>query len=114
MVDAVRGSEHYRVPVRWQLELGGEVVAQIDATEFDFPFTYGRLMDSPGFDRFRPYFADDTDWPDDDPEFEALCGEVQNRGGFVLRELPAGAVYRSVCLNHDGKYGVWFRHGDPA
>ena len=43
----------FRPVVRWQLELGNEVVARIDADEYDFPFTYGLLVDSPtlsGFD----------------------------------------------------------------
>jgi hypothetical protein len=100
--------------VRWQLELGGEVVARVDADEYDFPFTYGRLVESPAFERFRRYFTDPNDWPDDDPGLEALCGEVRARGGFVLRELAAGMAYRGVCLSHDGGEVVWFRHGDPA
>ncbi len=114
MADAVRWSEQYREPVRWQLELGGAVVARIDAEEYDFPWTHGRLVDSPAFDRFRPYFSNSDNWPDDDPEFEALCGEVDAAGGFVLRELPGGTVYGGVCLNHDGGQVVWFRHGDPV
>jgi hypothetical protein len=100
--------------VRWQLELDREVVARIDADDYSFPFTYGRLVESPAFERFRRYFTDDNDWPDDDPELEALCGEVQARGRFVLREMPSGVAYRGVCLNHDGGEVVWFRHGDPA
>ena len=100
--------------VRWQLELGDEVVARIDADEFDFPFTYGRLVDSPTFERFRRYFTDANDWPEDDVQLEALCGEVQESGGFLLREMPTGVAYCNVCLNHDGEQVVWFRHGDPV
>lgn len=100
--------------IRWQPELGGEVVARIDADDYSFPFTYGRLVGSPGFERFRRYFTDDNDWPEDDAELEAVCGEVMDRGRFVLRDVPAGVVYGGVCLNHDGGDGVWFRHGDPA
>ncbi len=99
--------------VRYHLELGGEVVARIDADEYDFPWTYGRLVDSPAFERFRRYFTDDNDWPDDDPELEALCGEVQDKGRFVLRNVASGDAYQGVCLNHDGGGVVWFRHGDP-
>jgi hypothetical protein len=100
--------------VRWQLELGDKVIARIDADEYDFPFTYGRLVDSPAFERFRRYFTDDNDWPDDDPQLEALCGEVHDQGCFILREMPTGVAYRGVCLNHDGEQVVWFRHGDPV
>jgi hypothetical protein len=112
MVEAVRWGECHREPVRWQLELAGEVVACINADEYEFPWTYGRLVDSPGFERFRRYFTDPEDWPDDDPELEALCREVQDGGGFVLRDLSTGMTYRGVCLNHDGGQVVWFRHGD--
>jgi hypothetical protein len=71
-------------------------------------------VDSPGFERFRRYFTDPEGWPEDDPELETLCGEVQSRGRFVLRKLPDGVTYQGVCLNHDGGQVVWFRHGDPA
>jgi hypothetical protein len=103
-----------REVVRWHLELGGQLVARIDADEYDFPWTYGLLVDSPEFERFRRYFTDDTGWPDDDPELDALLGEVRDRGGFVFREVPTGVVYRNVMLNHDGGSVVWFRRGGPA
>jgi hypothetical protein len=96
----------------WHLELASEVIARIEVDEHDFPFFYGRLVDSPEFERFRRYFTDPEDWPDDDTELEALSGEVQSRGQFVLREMASGIAYRGVCLNHDGAQAVWFRHGD--
>jgi hypothetical protein len=98
-------------PIRWHLELGGEVIARIaDADDYDFPWTYGRLVDSPGFERFRLFFSDTDDWPEDDAELEAICGEVQNRGGFVLRDLKTGEVHENLSFNHKGEY-VWFRIG---
>jgi hypothetical protein len=100
--------------VRWQLELGNEVIAQIDADEYVFPFTYGTLVESPEFERFRRFFTDCNDWPDDDEELEALCGEVGARGNFVVRDMCSGVAYAGVCLNHSGGQVVWFRHGDPA
>ena len=105
----------WRLPiVCYHLGLGGEVAARVDVEGYEYPFAYGRLVDSPAFERFRRYFTDDDDWAEDDPEIEALCGEVQGRGGFMLREMSSGTLYRGVCLNHDGREGVWFRHGDPA
>jgi hypothetical protein len=98
---------------RWHLELSDEVIAKIDANEFAFPFTYCWLIDSPALERFRKYFTDDTQWADDDQELEELCGEVQDKGGFSLREMPSCVAYQGVCLNHDGSRVVWFRHGDP-
>ena len=100
--------------VRYHLELGGEVVALIEADMYEFPWTYGRLVNSPAFERFRRYFTDDNDWPEDDPELDALCGEVHDRGWFVLRDVSSGVVYPGVLLHHDGRDVVWFRHGDPA
>jgi hypothetical protein len=93
------------------LELGGEVVAGIvDTGEYDFPWTYGTLVESPEFERFRLYFSDPEDWPDDDPTIEALCGEVQSRGGFVLRDSLTGRSHQGVTLNLRGEL-VWFRIG---
>lgn len=114
MNDFVRWQGPPESEVQWQLELGDEVVARINAHEYDFPFTYGRLIDSPVFERFRPYFTDDNDWPENDTQLQALCGEVRERGGFLLREIPTGIAYGGVCLNHDGGQVVWFRHGDPV
>jgi hypothetical protein len=97
--------------VRWHLELGDEVIAQIaDADDYDFPWTYGVLVNSPAFERFRPYFTDSEDWPDDDPAIEALCGEVQDRGGFVLRDHQTGESHPGIGLNQRGD-SVWFRIG---
>lgn len=97
--------------IRWHLELGGEVVARIaDANEYEFPWTYGVLVDSPEFERSRPYFTDPDDWPEDDPAIEALCGEVDARGDFTLRDLQTGQIYPRMWLNQRGEY-VWFRIG---
>lgn len=100
--------------VQYQLELGDEVVAAIVAIGYEFPWTYGRLINSPEFERFRTYFTDDNDWPEDDVDLEAVCGEVHTRGDFVIRDLSSGVVYQGVRLNHDGEDGVWFRYGDPV
>lgn len=98
---------------QWQLELGGEVIARIDTDSYEFPWTYGNLVNSPQFERFRLYFTDPDDWADDDEALETLCGDVEARGGFVIRELATNTVYRSVTLNQDRDV-VWFRFGDPA
>lgn len=97
--------------IRWHLELGGEVVARIaDANTYEYPWTYGTLVDSPEFERFRPYFTDPEGWADDDPAMEALCGEVQHRGWFVLRDLKTGELHRGFLFNQDEEL-VWFRIG---
>jgi hypothetical protein len=84
--------------VRWHLELGSEVVAQIaDAKNYDFLWTYGVLVESLKFECLRSYFIEE-DRPDDDPAIEALCNEVQSRGGFTAARLPdrAGAFQLSA------------------
>ena len=81
-----------------------------------FPWLYGTLVDSPAFERFRPYFTDDTTWAEDDPAIEALCGEIQDRGLFALRDLRTGQLRLGVPLYQDGDT-VWFRislrHANP-
>jgi hypothetical protein len=96
--------------IRWHLELGGELIARIsDLHSYEFPWTYGELVDSPKFERFRVYFNDPETWPEDDPEIEKLCGEVHVRGGFLLKDRWTGLEYREITLNHDNDVGVWFR-----
>jgi hypothetical protein len=97
----------------WQLELGGALIARIDADSFEFPWTYGTLVDSPQFERFRVYFTNDENWPESDPVFESLCGEIDAKGGFAIREMSTNILYRDVRLNQENNI-VWFRHGDPA
>jgi hypothetical protein len=97
--------------VRWHLELGGEVIACIaDARDYDFPWTCGTRVRSPAFVRFRPYFTCPDDWPDDDPVVDALCGEVQSRGGFGLGDLTTGQVSPGIRINQRGE-SAWFRVG---
>jgi hypothetical protein len=97
--------------VRWHLELGGDVIARIaDAHDYEFPWTYGTLVNSPEFERFRPYFTDPDDWLDDDQAIEALCGEVHSSGGFVLRDFQTGQVHPNFRLNQREE-SVWFRIG---
>lgn len=97
--------------IRWQLELGGEVIARIlDAHDYEFPWTYGKLFESPGFERFRVYFTDPEYWPNDDPAIEALCSEVQDRGGFVLRDFQTGQSHPGIIFNQRAE-SVWFRIG---
>ena len=110
----VSQGEQKQPAVQYHLELGGEVIAVIVYIGYEFPWTYGKLIESPAFEPFRMYFTDDNDWPEDDPDLEALCGEVHVRGGFLLRDLSSGVAYQGICLNHDGGDGVWFRHGDPV
>jgi hypothetical protein len=97
--------------IRWHLELGGEVIARIDAEDYDFPWIYGRLVDSPAFERFRVYFADEDSWPET-PKFDALIAEIRAKGRFVLREVPTDLSYRSFRLNQEGEV-VWFRFSEP-
>jgi hypothetical protein len=100
--------------IRWHLELGDEVIARIaDAHEYEFPWTYGVVVPSSEFERFRQYFTDSETWPEDDPAIEALCAEVNSRGGFRLRDLETGRAYESVTLNQNSEY-VWFRFGNEV
>lgn len=97
--------------MRWHLELEGEVITKIqDAHKYDFPWTYGILIESPEFERFRPYFTDSDFWSDDDSMIEALCVEVYTKGGFTLRDIITGETYLNLRLNQR-EDTVWFRTG---
>jgi hypothetical protein len=99
--------------IRWQLELGGKVIAKIaDAKEYEFPWTYGIIVDSPEFERFRRFFTDPDDWADNDPELEALTAEVHSKGEFLLRNLQTGKLHHPFRMNQNREY-VWFRIGWP-
>ena len=87
------------------------MIARIaDASEYEFPWTYGVVVESPQFEQYRPYFTDPETWPEDDPAVESLCGEVHSRGGFLLRDFQSGLVHQPVTLNQNREY-FWFRIG---
>jgi hypothetical protein len=94
----------------WQLELGGVVVATLAVEDYEFPWTYARIVSAAGFNRFRPYFSDEDARPyfsDEDarPEsagFDTRCAEVRASGGFRLRDLASGRVYSNLRLQQEG------------
>jgi hypothetical protein len=88
------------------LELGGEVIAEIAIEGMNYPWTYGRILDSRKFERFRVYFS--QSWPENDPAFSKLRSEVEAKGDFRLRSLATNRRF-TVFLNQDGDI-VWFRH----
>lgn len=95
--------------VRWQLKFGDRVIASIaDANFTDWPWTYGRLIDSPMFEKYRKYFTDSELWDDDDPEIDALIEEIRSIGEITLHDAKTGRVYSNPTFNHDGE-SVWFR-----
>jgi hypothetical protein len=94
---------------RFSLEIGGEIIAVIKVDGIDFPWTYGHLVNTSKFERFRPYFTDATSWPEEDSDLDALCAEVRAKGGFILNCLETGERFTNVFLNRDDDV-VWFRY----
>lgn len=95
--------------IRWQLELGDEVVAKIiDEHAYEFPWATGRVVDSPGFERFKDYFdsAEDRQWSDD---LEVISAEIEAKGDFILRDLQTGKISSSVILHQLADNMVCFR-----
>jgi hypothetical protein len=95
--------------IRWQLELGDEVIAKIiDEHAYEFPWSRGRLVDSPGFERFKDYFAraEDGRWSED---LEVLSAEIEAQGDFTLRDLQTGTISSSVILHEFDDNIVVFR-----
>lgn len=94
---------------RASLELGGEAIAEIVVDDYEFPWTYGHLLRSEKFERFRTYLSDVDSWPEDDPELEQVCSEVNAKGHFRLRCLRTGIIFTDIVLHHQGSI-VWFRY----
>ena len=92
----------------WHLMLGDAMVASIQCDSAEFPWTYGKLVESPEFEKFRVFFSDEDSWPET-LEFEELCNEIHARGKFSLLNTATEVSYRSFRLNHDGNV-IWFRY----
>lgn len=95
-------------PKHLALELGGEIIALMEVDGIDYPWTYATLLDTAKFERFRPYFTDTESSLDEDAELEALCAEVQIKGGFRLRCLATNKVFIDLVMHQEGNI-VWFR-----
>ena len=95
--------------ILWRLRFGDTLIAEIaDADYADWPWTYGRLVDSSTFDRFRKYF---TDWDlsdDEDPEIDELIDEIHSMGPITLMDEETNLKYDDPTINQDG-YWIWFR-----
>jgi hypothetical protein len=95
--------------IRWRLRFGDTLIAEIaDADCTDWPWTYGRLVDSSTFDRFRKYF---TDWDlsdDEDPEIDELIDEIQSMGPITLIDEETNRTYDNPTINQNGN-SIWFR-----
>jgi hypothetical protein len=94
--------------VEWHLLLGSALVATIQTTDVDFPWTYGDLVDSARFHKYRVYFSDEDDWPETD-EFASLCSEIRDSGSFSLLNTATQQTFRSFRLNHEANI-VWFQY----
>lgn len=92
----------------WQLHLGGTLIATILCDTFEFPWTHGKLLNSPGFERFRVYFSDDESWPETQ-EFDDLCAEIRRCGEFSISNTETGERFSNVTLNQSGDH-IWFRY----
>jgi hypothetical protein len=98
--------------IRWQLELGDEVIGQIiDEHAYEFPWAIGRLVDDSKFERFRGYL--NFDYNDEDrvwsESLEEFSEEIKARGGFILRDLETGMVESDIILYDYGNNLVCFR-----
>jgi hypothetical protein len=97
--------------IRWQLELGGDIIAEIiDQDQHDFPWDYGRLVDDTKFKRFANYFhyLEEENWNDCADDIKAISEEVSSLGGFILRDLKTGKTHEPILYDF-GNLFVWFR-----
>jgi hypothetical protein len=95
-------------PTDWHLYLGDELIAQIRSEATDFPWTYGKLINAPKFEKFRTYFSDEDFWPET-PEFDDLIEEIHHRGKFSITNTQTDERFDNLRLNQDGD-DVWFRY----
>jgi len=95
----------------WQLLLGKEVVANINAYVGNSATMYGELERSPQFDRYRIYFIPQEQLYDHDPSYDRIAREAKAKGGFRLKDTETGEVFWCVSFVADGR-NVHFECGD--
>jgi hypothetical protein len=94
--------------IDWHLYLGDELIAELRSETIDFPWTFGKLINSSKFERFRTYFSDEDYWPETQ-EFDDLIKEIHHRGKFSIANIQTGERFHNLRFNQDGD-DVWFRY----
>ncbi|MFF2007830.1 hypothetical protein ACFVWY_02000 [Streptomyces sp. NPDC058195] len=100
-------------PRAWHLHHGDRAIARLAVTGSDMPWTYADVEALPGFEEFRPLFAeqeravDAEDWE----RAESVCHQI--RAALTLT-FPDGAPVPEFLLNirSDGT-ADWRWHHEP-
>lgn len=92
---------------KWELTLGERAMAELWFDSYETPWITVRVKAGPGFDRFRSYFAQEDDWPDEgDRGFESVLDEVTMLGGFRLATEGEAERREFTLVNLDAKVGA--------
>lgn len=97
----------------WRLHYGGQEIARLTVTGADFPWIHASVETLPGFEEFRPVFAD-QERAIDEEDYErgdALYEQIRNA---LTMTFPDGQPVAEFMLHihHDGTAG-WRWHDEP-
>jgi hypothetical protein len=94
----------------WWLYRGGELIAELEVTERDFPWLYARLHPRPGFEELRPLFAEEQRLAESEDD-DAWQGAYDRVRAAVELRYPDGRAVPEFLLHVDGD-DAWWRWSD--
>ncbi|MER6029843.1 hypothetical protein [Streptomyces sp. NPDC001851] len=97
----------------WRLHHGDQEIARLTVTGTDMPWTHAKVEMLPGFEEFRPLFAE-QERADDEEGWERVDAcYTQIRSALTLT-LPGGGPVAEFMLHvHDDGTASWRWHDEP-
>ncbi|RNG36022.1 hypothetical protein [Streptomyces botrytidirepellens] len=97
----------------WRLHSGDQEIARLTVTSADMPWTHAEVETLPGFEEFRPLFAEQERAIDEEDWERADACYTQIRGALTMT-FPDGSPVAEFMLHiHDDGTAGWRWHHEP-
>ncbi|MFF9074837.1 hypothetical protein ACF1BP_24995 [Streptomyces sp. NPDC014735] len=97
----------------WRLHHGGQEIARLTVTGADMPWTHAEVETLPGFEEFRPLFAEQERAVDEEDWEQADACYTRIRHALTMT-FPDGSPVAEFMLHiHDDGTAGWRWHDKP-
>lgn len=97
----------------WRLHHGGQEIARLTVTDVDMPWTHAEVETLPGFEEFRPFFAEQERAVDEEEWERADACYAQIHNALTLAFPGGGPVAEFILYVHDDGTVGWRWHDEP-
>ncbi|MFI9150443.1 hypothetical protein [Streptomyces sp. NPDC053367] len=97
----------------WRLHHGDQEVARLTVTDTDMPWTHAAVEALPGFEEFRPLFAEQEQAVDEEDWERAGACYHRIRRELTMTFPDGGHVAEFILHIHDDGTAGWRWHDEP-